>query len=97
MQKEHKKSLNEPLIKKESQEVKLTFIEKMFTNYWLLFAALGGIMFGSNNFLTDYSVKALDSYRVYCLTGFGMLTYFTLYHLTQAIRLYKQKGYFWSR
>ena len=60
MQKEHKKSLKESLIPKEDKVVdapKKSFIELIFAKYYLLFAALGGISFGSNNFMTDYSVK----------------------------------------
>jgi len=86
MRKEHKKSLKESLIPKEhkAETPKQSFIELIFSKYFLLFAALGGICFGSNNFMTDYSVKQIDSYRVYCLTGFGMLTYIMLYHGTLA-------------
>lgn len=54
-------------------------------------------MLGSNNFMTDYSVKQIDSYRVYCLSGFGMLTYFLLYHGTLAFQLYQKKGHIWSK
>jgi hypothetical protein len=100
MQKEHKQSLSEPLIKKDadhSKQQRVSMIESLFTNYYLVFAALSGILLGSNNFMTDYSVKQIDSYRVYCLTGFGMLTYFTLYHGTLAYKMKQKKGYFWSR
>jgi hypothetical protein len=54
-------------------------------------------MLGSNNFMTDYSVKQIDSYRVYCLSGFGMLAYFLLYHGTLAFQLYQKKGHIWSK
>ncbi len=58
---------------------------------------MAGVLIGSYNFLIEYSVKQIDSYRVFCLTGFGMLFYFTLYHLTQAFALYRKKGYLWSK
>lgn len=85
--KEQKESLKQPLIPKEEPAQapkRKSVIERLFTQYFLLFAAWAGIMLGSNNFMIDYSVKQIDSYRVYCLTGFGMLAYFLLYHGTLA-------------
>jgi drug/metabolite transporter (DMT)-like permease len=69
----------------------------VFSSQYLYFSALAGIFIGSNNFMIDYSVKQIDSYRVFCLTGFGMLFYFSLYHVTQAMQLYSKKGHFWSK
>ena len=86
--KEHKNSLKESLIPKEEPmnvPIRKSLIERLFTKYFLIFGAFAGIMLGSNNFMTDYSVKQIDSYRVYCLSGFGMLAYFLLYHGTLAV------------
>lgn len=64
----------------------------------MVYAAAAGLLLGSSNFLVDGSVRALgDSYRVYCLQGFGMLAYCMSYHLWQAVGLYTEKGRFWSR
>ena len=92
--------MKEPLIQKEidpKPEKRLSNVERIVGKYYLLLASIGGILFGSNNYIADYSIKLIDSYRVFCLTGFGMLTFFFGYHTYKALKLFKQKGYPWSR
>ena len=34
---------------------------------------------------------------MFCLAGFGNFVYWFIYHLIVGIRLYREKGYFWSK
>lgn len=89
-------SLKEPLLFKE--EKPKPFIERLFTKSYLILAGLGGVLFGTHNYLMDLSVEKLDSnMRVFGLSGFAMVTYFLCYHTIQANKLQAKRGHLWSK
>lgn len=73
--------LREPLLPPRDGQQKPKFIERVFTKSYLLLAGLCGIFFGTNAFLIEGTVKEVDTYRVFCCTGFGMVAYYLGYHL----------------
>jgi drug/metabolite transporter (DMT)-like permease len=99
------KELQEPLLEGAStdsnscrQPKRPSLIERLFKKSYLVLAALGGILFGTSNFIVDHVLsKSESTFRVLSLQGFSVLTYFLCYHGLQAGKLYRKKGHFWSR
>lgn len=69
----------------------------MFSKYYIGFAVLSAIFFGSFNFILDSVVKEQMSLRVMYLVGVGSLTYYIAFHLVAAFRLYRSKSTLWTK
>lgn len=76
---------------------KKSFLERLFSGYYVLFACLGAMFFGSWNFIQDLFVKDAMDLRVMYLAGIGAIAYYFIFHIYAAISLFRAKGHFWSK
>lgn len=68
---------------------KKSFLERLFSGYYVLFACLGAMFFGSWNFIQDLFVKDSMDLRVMYLAGIGAIAYYFIFHIYAAIQLYR--------
>ena len=77
--------------------MKKSFLERLFSGYYVLFACLGAIFFGSWNFIQDLYVKDSMDLRVMYLAGIGAIAYYFIFHIYSAVALFTEKGHLWSK